>query len=280
MRRMASILVVGETEVCRIALRHLQRAGYSVSLLGRARDALRRARELYPALIVIDAVAIRGQAVEVCQSIRRLPSLNGTQLILIAAQASEEDRLLGFESGADDYISGPFSGLEFVARTRAVLRRLERPLAGRNLETQAVPAAASSGVPLLSAIQSSSNNQPRSSLEVGDIEINARAMRLAIDGREIPMTALEFRLIHYLAENQPRVFTRDQLLDAVWGDNQFVTPRTVDAAIRRIRKKIEPQSSCPVYLKTVRGVGYRLDRAMIRADGSSLRLAPAAYLAS
>lgn len=280
MTRMIRILVAGGGELCRLALRQLQRAGYSVSVIGKERDALRRAREIHPSLIVIDTMAFRGQAFEMCRSIRRLSSLNGTQLVLIADHASEDDRLLGFEAGADDYLSGPFSGVEFVARIRAVLRRLERTSPGGILKAQRLPTTVSAGMPLLPPVHSSFSSRPVSSLKVGDIEINETAMRLAIDGREIPMTALEFRLIHYLAENQPRVFTRDQLLDAVWGDNQFVTPRTVDAAIRRIRKKIEPRSSCPVYLKTVRGVGYRLDRAVIRADGSSFRPASDAYLAS
>ena len=97
------------------------------------------------------------------------------------------------------------------------------------------------------------------STKAGDILINSSAMRVAVRGKEISTTTLEFRLIHYMARHQGEAFTRDALLDAVWGDMQFVTPRSVDACVRRIRRKIEPNSSSPTFLKSVRGVGYRLD---------------------
>src|SRR5262249_22791877 len=145
----------------------------------------------------------------------------------LIAGANEEDRIRGLEYGADDCISKPFSPGEFVARVQATLRRA----------TSALPAAKGSA----------------------EIVIDRSAMKLSVRGNEITTTTLEFRLIDYLACHQGRVFTRDLLLDAVWGDMQFVTPRSVDACIRRIREKIEPDRAKPTYLKTIRGVGYRLD---------------------
>jgi two-component system phosphate regulon response regulator PhoB len=142
----------------------------------------------------------------------------------------EEDRIRGLELGADDCINKPFASRELVARVQAVLRRFSRRL-------------------------------PNAVTKIGDIEIDLAAMRLCVRGAEISTTTLEFRLMDYLARNQGRVFTRDQLLDAVWGEMQFITPRSVDACVRRIRDKIEPNSARPTYLKTIRGVGYRLDSA-------------------
>lgn len=148
----------------------------------------------------------------------------------MTAGNAEEDRVRGLELGGDDCISKPFSSRELVARVQAVLRRFAR-------------------------------RRPTPVMQIGDIEIDLSAMRLLVRGAEISTTTLEFRLMDYLARNHGRVFTRDQLLDAVWGEMQFVTPRSVDACIRRIREKIEPDSTRPTYLKTIRGVGYRLDSA-------------------
>jgi DNA-binding response OmpR family regulator len=122
----------------------------------------------------------------------------------------------------------PFSPRELVARVQAVLRRFTAPVV-------------------------------RAGTESADLIIDSLAMKLSVRGSEVPTTSLEFRLIEYLARHRGQVFTRDLLLDAVWGDMQFVTPRSVDACIRRIREKIEPNRASPTYLKTIRGVGYRLD---------------------
>jgi len=252
---MKHIFVVGhENEVSRFARYSLEQAGYAVSAFVNVADAMRWVKEVRPSLIVVDVASARRHALELSRRIRRLPSLAGTQLVFLAEKASEEDRVEGFESGVDDYITEPFSGPEFVARVGAVLRRLDRSSTAQSSSPFPGASEALNGVHKLS----------RSALKVGDIEIDASAFKLSINGREIATTSLEFRLIRYLAENQARVFTRDQLLDAVWGHNQFVSPRTVDAVVRRIRSKIEPSSSRPIYLKTVRGVGYRLDRAVLK----------------
>ncbi len=149
-----------------------------------------------------------------------------TPVIFLTAKTGEPDRVLGFELGADDYISKPFSPRELVARVKAVLRRFERPLAPDVVRFE-------------------------------DIEIDSSAMTLTVRGNTVATTATEFRLLDYLARHPGRVFTRDQLLDAVWRETAFVTPRSVDVYVRRLREKIEVDPEQPQYLRTVRGAGYR-----------------------
>jgi two-component system phosphate regulon response regulator PhoB len=164
--------------------------------------------------------------------------LSGVPIIFVTARAGENDRVLGLELGADDYITKPFAPRELLARVKAVLRRFERP---------STPSA----------------------IAFEDVEIDASAMQLRVRGNLTTTTATEFRLLDYLARHPGRVFSRDHLLDAVWGDARFVTPRSVDVYVRRIREKIETDPENPRYLKTVRGAGYRFEipRANERAAG-------------
>jgi len=165
---------------------------------------------------------------ELCRQIRHIPALAPTPVMFLTAKSGEADRILGLELGADDYIPKPFSPRELVARVKAVLRRFERPLS-------------------------------QSPMKIGDIEIDPGAMTLNVRGSPVPTTATEFRLLDYFARHIGRVFTRDQLLDSVWRDTAYVTPRSVDVYVRRIREKIEPDPENPRYLKTVRGAGYRFE---------------------
>jgi DNA-binding response OmpR family regulator len=165
---------------------------------------------------------------ELCRTVRQTQGLAAVPVIFLTAKSSEADRVLGLEIGADDYIAKPFSPRELVARVKAVLRRFERPL-------------------------------PPSPLKVGDIEIDPSAMVLTVRGQTVPTTATEFRLLDYFARHLGRVFSRDHLLDSVWRDTSYVTPRSVDVYVRRIREKIEPDPENPRYLKTVRGAGYRFE---------------------
>ena len=169
-----------------------------------------------------------GDGLELCRQIRQTPALNSIPVIFLTAKGGEADRVLGLELGADDYISKPFSPREMVARVKAVLRRFERPLAP-------------------------------SPIKIGDVEIDPGAMTLTVRGQIVATTATEFRLLDYFARHTGRVFTRDQLLDAVWRDTAYVTPRSVDVYVRRIREKIEPDPEDPRYLRTVRGAGYRFE---------------------
>ena len=157
-----------------------------------------------------------------------ITGLSTIPIIFLTARAGENDRVLGLELGADDYITKPFSTRELVARVKAVLRRFERPTTP-------------------------------SIISFEEVIIDAGAMQLKVRGELTTTTATEFRLLDYLARHPGRVFSRDHLLDAVWGDARFVTPRSVDVYVRRIREKIEVDPENPRYLKTVRGAGYRFE---------------------
>jgi two-component system, OmpR family, response regulator VicR len=218
-------VVEDEIEVCDLARQCLEEAGYVVRTFSTA-NVIQEAQGRHPSLMLITMVMPDGNGLDLCRSIRENRALAKTPIVFLIPEAAEEHRALALESGGDDCIVKPFSPRELVARVQAVLRRF-------------APA--------------------RSRTESADLVIDSLAMKLSVRGSEVPTTSLEFRLIEYLARHRGQVFTRDLLLDAVWGDMQFVTPRSVDACIRRIREKIEPDRTSPTYLKTIRGVGYRLD---------------------
>jgi two-component system phosphate regulon response regulator PhoB len=220
-------VVEEEIEVCRLARQCLEGAGYAVRTFSTA-NVIQDAEDTHPSLMLIAMMMPDGNGLELCRRIREHHALASTPLVFLIPEAAEEYRALALESGGDDCIVKPFNPRELVARVQAVLRRFV-------------------------------SSQVRFGTEPADLVIDSLAMKLSVRGSEVPTTSLEFRLIEYLARHRGQVFTRDLLLDAVWGDMQFVTPRSVDACIRRIREKIEPDRTSPTYLKTIRGVGYRLD---------------------
>jgi DNA-binding response OmpR family regulator len=206
------------------------------------RNVIQQAEQLRPAAILIDAMASKGRGLELCAQIRTTFSLARTPVILLAVHASEEQRIQGLELGADDYITSLHSAPELVARVQAVIRRFSRT---GPWQSDSSLGTFSFFLPAMGLIKT------------GDIEIDPSAMRCMVRGGEVEVTSLEFRLIYYLSFNRSRVFTRDQLLDAVWG-TQYRSPRCVDACVRRLRGKIELNVTRPTYLKTVRGAGYCL----------------------
>ncbi len=225
--RQLIFVVDSHAEVSELSRQHLDRAGYLVQTFSTS-DIIDDACRLRPVLFLISMMMPDGNGVELCRRIRETVALAQTPVVFLLDDDTEEYRILALDSGGDDCIVKPLSPRELVARVQAVLRRL-------------------------APIKHPTRN------EAADLIIDSSAMRLSVRGAEISTTSLEFRLIDYLARHRGQVFTRDLLLDAVWGDMQFVTPRSVDACIRRIREKIEPDRASPTFLKTVRGVGYRLD---------------------
>lgn len=205
----------------------LQQAGYEVRSFQTV-DILAEAQLERPALLLVALMMPDGNGIQLCRSFRAHPSLADIPIVFILDENNEEHRILALDCGGDDCIVKPFSARELVARVQAVLRRV-------------------------TLVPQGARRQPP------ELVIDSSAMKLSVRGSEVSTTSLEFRLIEYLARHRGQVFTRDLLLDAVWGETQFVTPRSVDACIRRIREKIEPNRTAPTYLKTVRGVGYRLD---------------------
>lgn len=243
---MAFVFVVeGGTEIGRVAQRCLESANFAVRLLSVERNVIQQATQVRPAVILIDAMASKGRGLELCAQIRATPALARTPVILLAVHASEEQRIQGLELGADDYITALLGTPELVARVQAVIRRFSRTS----------PWQSESSLGTLSSFLSATGP-----IKTGDLEIDPLAMRFMVRGDEVEVTSLEFRLIYYLSFNRSRVFTRDQLLDAVWG-TQYGSPRCVDACVRRLRRKIEPNVTRPTYLKTVRGAGYCLAAA-------------------
>ena len=225
----ASIFVVeDDPDISRLVRHHLEAAGFNIKLFLTGHAVVAESERQRPTLFILDIMVPGRDGLELCRQIRQTQSLAAIPIIFLTAKSSEADRILGLEMGGDDYIPKPFSPRELVARVKAVLRRFERPLS-------------------------------QSPIKVGEIEIDPGAMTLTVRGQPVTTTATEFRLLDYFARHLGRVFSRDQLLDSVWRDTAYVTPRSVDVYVRRIREKIEPDAENPRYLKTVRGAGYRFE---------------------
>jgi two-component system phosphate regulon response regulator PhoB len=222
-------LVEDDLDIARLVRHHLEIAGFRVRSYSGTANVLPDAQRERPSLLLLDIMVPGGDGLELCRQVRHSGApLAGMPIVFLTAKTAEADRILGLETGADDYITKPFSPRELLARIKAVLRRCERPLA-----------------PV--------------SITAGDLEIDTAAMTVTVRGDTVTTTATEFRLLHYLAEHAGRVFTRDQILDAVWKETTFVSPRSVDVYVRKLREKIENDPEQPRYLKTVRGTGYRFE---------------------
>ncbi len=227
-QRRQVFVIEDDPDIAGLVCFHLNSSGYATKWLSNSTSVIEEAEKERPVLFLLDIMIPGSNGIELCRHIRANPQLAGARIIFLTAKTAESDRIKGFELGGDDYITKPFSPRELVARVRAVLRRSAQP------------------------------NSP-DVLKLGPIEIDASSMILKVRGQAVATTAREFRLLHYLACHRARVFTRDQLLDAVWSTGCFVTPRSVDVYMRRLREKIEPDPENPTYLQTVRGIGYRFD---------------------
>jgi DNA-binding response OmpR family regulator len=222
-------VVEDDLDIARLVRHNLEAAGFRVRSYTGTTNVLPDAQRERPSLLLLDIMVPGGDGLELCRQLRQSGApLAATPVVFLTAKTAEADRILGLETGADDYITKPFSPRELLARIKAVLRRCEAPL-------------------------------PPACLTVGDLEIDAAAMTLSVRGETVTTTATEFRLLHYLAQHSGRVFTRDQILDAVWKETTFVSPRSVDVYVRKLREKIEHNPEQPRYLKTVRGTGYRFE---------------------
>ena len=221
------IVLEDDSDIGNLVRHHLELAGFNVRLCASGDEVLPLARKHSPALFLLDIMVPGHSGFEVCRDIRESRDLARVPIIFLTARAGEEDRVRGLDLGADDYITKPFGTRELTARVRAVLRRFEQPLT--------------------------------TSITTADFQLNSDSMTLIVRGAPTDVTATEFRLLHFLASHPGRVYSRDQVLDAVWRDLSFVTPRSVDVYIRRLREKIEQDPEDPRYLKTVRGTGYKFE---------------------
>jgi two-component system phosphate regulon response regulator PhoB len=221
-------VVEDEEDIARLIRHNLEGADYEVEVFGSGSGVVEQGLLEPPSLFLLDVMLPGMDGFDLCRQIRGAESLAKIPVIFLTAKTAEADRVKGLELGGDDYITKPFSPRELVARVRTVLRSLRE-----------TPAA--------------------NVLKVGELEVDGSSMTVRIEGRTVLTTVREFRLLEYLAAHRGRVFTRDQLLDAVWKETAFVTPRSVDVYVRRLREKIESDPRHPRYLKTLRGIGYRLE---------------------
>src|SRR5277367_984268 len=222
-------VVEDEEDIARLISHNLQAAGFDVQSFVSGGSVISEGLREMPALFILDVMLPGADGFDLCRQIRQTPILSSTPIIFLTAKTAEADRVKGLELGGDDYITKPFSPRELVARIRSVLRGLGQ-------------APAASEV-----------------LRLGDLEIDISSMTVQVQGRNVLTTVREFRLLEYLATHRGRVLTRDQLLDAVWKETPFVTPRSIDVYIRRLREKIETDPRHPQYVKTLRGIGYRFE---------------------
>ena len=223
----AILVLEDDPDISNLVRFHLQQAGYVVHSCATGDKALALAAEAPPGLFILDIMVPGINGLEVCRKIRANKALALVPIIFLTAKATEDDKIKGLDLGADDYISKPFSPREMVARVKAVLRRSEPPVTA----TIATP----------------------------DWELNSNSVTLTVRGKPVEVTATEFRLLYFFATHPGRVYTRDQVLDAVWKETSFVTPRSVDVYVRRLREKIEQDPENPRYLRTVRGSGYKYE---------------------
>ena len=225
------ILVVEDEENLLEALRYnLEREGYAVFTASDGETGLEIARSESPDLIILDIMLPRMDGLEVCRILRRE---SGVLILMLTAKGEEVDRVVGLELGADDYVTKPFSVRELLARVKAMLRRSTGI-------TGVQAGSADSGV-----------------LEAGDLALDTVAHTANIGGSELDLKPREFELLSLLMANPGRAFTRDQLLERLWGHDYIGDARTVDVHIRWLREKIEPEPGSPMRIITIRGVGYR-----------------------
>lgn len=229
MAGMATVLVVDdELRITRLVRDYLRQAGFGVVEASDGPGALRAAREHALDLVVLDLGLPGLDGLDVT---RRLRAQSNVPIIIVTARTEESDRIVGLELGADDYVTKPFSPRELVARVRAVLRRVGM------------------------------QNDDDEVLRVGSVTVDQPKMRVTVDGAEIDLTATEFQIVAALAGQPGRVFTRAQLLDAVHGVAIETYERAIDAHVKNIRRKMEPDPGRPRFVQTVHGVGYRFSDA-------------------
>jgi two-component system phosphate regulon response regulator PhoB len=228
MSRGRVLLVEDDAALVELLDWHLTRENFDVEKTADGEEALLLASENPPDLVLLDWMIEGVSGIEVCRRLRRLPQTANLPIIMLTARGEEEDRVRGLQTGADDYITKPFSPRELVARVGAVLRRLRPALT-------------------------------EDRLIYGDVEMDTATHKVRRAGKQIELGPTEFRLLRHFLANPRRVFSRERLLDSVWGRDADIELRTVDVHIRRLRRAINDQGAYPDIIRTVRSAGYALD---------------------
>jgi phosphate regulon transcriptional regulator PhoB len=223
------IIVDDEKDIVDLISYNLEKEGFVTIKAYDGESALELAKARKPDLVVLDLMLPGIRGLEVCKFIRKNPATETLPIIMLTAKGDQVDKILGLEMGADDYITKPFNVKELIARIRAVLRRAEaRP-----------------------------DSERREQFAYKGLEIDYSSYEVTVDGGKIDLNPKELKLLQFLTRHPGRVYTRDQLLDYVWGDETFVEPRTVDVHISNLRSAIEEDPKKPQYILTVRGIGYK-----------------------
>jgi two-component system phosphate regulon response regulator PhoB len=221
------LLVEDDAALAELLIYHFTREEFEVQQTPDGEEAMLLAQENPPDLVLLDWMIEGLSGIEVCRRLRRLPDTANVPIIMLTARGEEADRVRGLETGADDYVTKPFSPRELVARVGAVLRRVRPALAGEQLQ-------------------------------YADIEMDIVSHKVKRGGDTVALGPTEFRLLKHFLEHPGRVFSRERLLDSVWGHDSYIEPRTVDVHIRRLRKAINVGGKSDI-IRTVRSAGYALD---------------------
>ena len=229
------LLLEDDADLFALVKYNLEKEGFTFTGLQTGRGAVEFCRRERPDLILLDVMLPDSDGLDICKSIRRHSELAHIPIIFLTARASETDRIVGLELGANDYIVKPFFLRELIARIKIQFR-------GQTTATKVLKAAG--------------------------LELDRTSCRVRLDGNLLTMTATEFRLLEFLMSRPGVVFSREQLLDAVWGHDRAVTDRTVDVYVLRLRQKIEPDAANPLFIRSVRGFGYSFNDAVVQPETS------------
>jgi phosphate regulon transcriptional regulator PhoB len=223
------LIVDDEKDIVDLIGYNLEKEGFTTIKAYDGESALKLVKAKRPDVVILDLMLPGIRGLEVCKFIRKNPDTETLPIIILTAKGDQVDKILGFEMGADDYITKPFNVRELIARVRAVLRRAEvRP-----------------------------DSEKREQFAYRGLEIDYSSYEANVDGKKIDLNPKELKLLQFLTRHPGRVYTRDQLLDYVWGDETFVEPRTVDVHVSNLRAAIEEDKKKPQYILTVRGIGYK-----------------------
>ena len=220
------LLVDDEQDILEIVGYNLSQEGYQIITASNGKEAIAKAKKEHPQLIIMDVMMPEMDGMEACENIRKIPELQDTIITFLTARSEDYSQVAGFDAGADDYIAKPIKPKVLVSKVQALLRRLK-------------------------GVEGVSNS---TTLNVGNIEINREEYKIVNEGKEIVLPRKEFELFYLLATKPGKVFTREEILDKVWGNEVVVGGRTIDVHIRKLREKIGDN-----FFKTIKGVGYKIE---------------------
>ena len=233
---MVKILVTDdEKDIVELISYNLEKEGFAIIKAYDGEAALRMVKSQKPDLLILDLMLPVMSGIDVCKAVRNNPDTANLPIIMLTAKADETDKIIGLEIGADDYITKPFSIKELVARVRAILRRL------RDENKQSL----------------------KEKFSYRDLQIDYASYNVTVHGKKVTLSPTEIKLLFFFTQHPGRVYTRDQILDHVWGDETFVTPRAVDVHIKRLRSQIEKDATDPQYIITIRGIGYKFNETQV-----------------